>query len=362
MVTAAVAPVLVDAAVTCPSGGYPVSMTVVDADRTYVAYTGPFGLEETTFITFDGAGQATVEVGPRRASRVQVLADPAGGPHLVGNGTDGNLHFYNGNATGWSPEPIDVSHPAAPGVALAGNALYSPDGRAHVLYLAGLECRGGTPVRLATRAVNGVWTDTAAPSSAWSWARLVVDSRQRLHAVNMETDPSGAGAIVDWQPGSAPRQLANLTAYADWPSATAFGDGEIAVAMPTEAGIHVLVPDQAGVHRDRLLPETESTVVQAHLGQGATSPALAATADGRLWLAYLLHHGTGSERWREVILTKVPPDPASPAAVVWRRRVPGGIAGDDWLALETVGARLTVAFTSYDSWAINYVVLDATGL
>ena len=64
-------------------------------------------------ITVAPTGGATIEVAPSRATNVQVLADPAGVPHLLGIGSDGRLIFYNGDATGWAPEPVPVTYPSS---------------------------------------------------------------------------------------------------------------------------------------------------------------------------------------------------------------------------------------------------------
>jgi hypothetical protein len=97
-----------------------------------------------------------------------------------------------------------------------------------------------------------------------------------------------------------------------------------------------------------------------------STPALTATSDGTLWLAYRFDDTNGTERWSDVVLIRAPADPTAQPTEVWRRRT--GRSGSNWLALESQGTRLTMATSRYtyeggqDRSFIGVVALDTTKL
>ncbi len=300
-------PVLFDATVRCDSASYPISVAIAADNGGYLGLGDSSAGGSERLMAFQAPDQVSFEVGPYvRDGRVSV--DPAGTPHFLGNGVDGQVLFYRGDSNMWSRQSVTLPS-GQEGGGVSTPARFATDGRAFLAYHLFGPCSTFGALSLATRAVAGGWSvDELPPGTRW-WEQLVVDSQQRPHIVSIaEETPAGDPSLSEWQPQSGAVQLASVKPYAeDYPLAVPItGGGGVAAAVRTEAGIGVVAPDTGGVTREWMLPATGKLTVTGcppiaasgtmtfpprpctETGEGAVSlVGLAAPGDGAVRVAYV---------------------------------------------------------------------------
>jgi hypothetical protein len=310
---APVAPVVVDAALSCDGAFYRPGLAWGAGERVHVVLNvnGSGGLPGAAHLfSIDGPnGPTAIEAPAGALDYARVLTNAQGLPHLVGvrdlAGTSGGSHdLLRPMSPGWLRETIP---PAFSRHIWIQDAIFTPDDRAVVIRPTP---DGSWPV-VATSSAPGVWTSEVIPDGLLN-GRAVVDSLGRVHFVHLapsKTDPA-VTELRDWRSGAPSTTSLPVVGDVHLGSidAAAVEAGRVAISFNATAAIVVATPDGTGTLTAREVPETQRLSLQAGCPQSYTGAgtktvpatpcsdkrrgttgqqALAATSDGNLWLAYI---------------------------------------------------------------------------
>jgi hypothetical protein len=403
------APVLLDAAITCAPGNSLLSFSAAPAGAGFMAVAGATTAGASQVVAVSATGAVTGDQGPVGIYVARVIAEPDGGVDLVGIDADRGLSFFHTAAGGWTRElvlpPVEhmISFEAALWVDGVGRA---PDGRIDVAFTRTVDIGG--PTYLATRSPAGHWTELETPFVGADESSLVVPPVGPAILVHEIYTQAPAVAVAGWVNGadssiaSVPK-ADDITDYSYMLDAAATSTGSVAVSLQTpREGVVVVRPAGASPRAVALagtqvavptgcptLPANPTmvtapmTCVETGIG-GGRRHALAAAADGTLWVAYELTHVdhdvaqscvpgfsggiecggeiTQDRSTTEIVLEHVAADGGH--AIRWRSNA--GVGQDGPLFMNARDGHVALAFSvphpPVGQPTFRYVLVDTSGL
>jgi len=310
------APVLLDAAITCAPGGALLGFSAGPAGAGFMAVGGATAASASKVVTVSATGAVAGDQGPVGVYVARVIAEPDGDADLVGIDPDRGLSFFQTTAGGWTREPIlpPVDHMISSEANIWVDGLTrAPEGRIDLAFTRTVDIGG--PTLLATRSPSGQWTELDLPFFGAASSSLVVPPTGPailVHELPNFQDPvvefatwvNGADSSIASVPKSP--DVADFIYMMD---AAASPTGSVAVSFQSPSEGLVVVRPAGASPRAVALAGTQAAVptgcpalpakptmvtapktcVETGVG-GGQRHALAAAADGTLWVAYELSH------------------------------------------------------------------------
>ena len=403
------APVLLDAAITCAPGDGLVAFSAGPAGAGFMAVGGATAAAASRVVAVSATGAVASDQGPVGVYVVRVIAEPDG-VDLVGIDPDRGLTFFHATAGGWTREPIlpPVDHLISSEASIwVDGVARAPDGRIDLAFTRTVDIGG--PTLLATRSPSGQWTELELSFIGADASSLVVPPMGPailVHELSNFEDPvvefaawvNGADSSIASVPKSP--DVADIVYMMD---AAVSATGSVAVSFQTPREGLVVVRPAGSSPRTVALADTQAAVptgcpalpanpttvtapktcVETGVG-GGRRHALAAAADGTLWVAYELSHIdhdiaqscvvgftgdiecggeiTNERSTTEVVLEHVAANGSH--AVRWRTNV--GVGQDGPLFLNARDGHVALAFSvpypPVGQPTFRYVLVDTSGL